>query len=119
MSAFKPIIIGCIKENQNNDLKIANIFEQVAERLGFEVVDNILYFTGRFCVPDVYGLRDKIMMEAHHTCYLIHPGSTKIFRNLEDQCYWNNMKWEMAGFVYRCLLGEGRTLEASCQTWAI
>lgn len=79
MSAFEPIIISRINENQKNNPKISKIFEQITMRLGFEVVDDVLYFKGRLCVIDVDELRDEIMMEAHHTSYSIHTGSTKMF----------------------------------------
>lgn len=79
MSAFEPIIISRIKENQKNNPKISKIFEQITMRLGFKVVDDVLYFKGRLCVIDVDELRDEIMMEAHHTSYLIHTGNTKMF----------------------------------------
>lgn len=56
MSAFKPVIIGRIKENQKNDPKTAKIFEQIAMRPKFKVMDSVVDFRGRLCVPDVDGL---------------------------------------------------------------
>lgn len=92
MFAFEPIVISRIKENQRNDMKIAKIFEQIAKRSRFEVVDSILYFRGRLWVPDIDGLQDEIMMEAYHTRYLIHLASTKMIQNLKDRYWWKNMK---------------------------
>lgn len=58
------------------------IFDQIAMRSGFKVVDDVLYFWGRLYVPNVDELRDKIMMEARHARYSVHLKSTKMFQNL-------------------------------------
>lgn len=65
ISTFEPLIIDHMKENQKNDLKITKIFEQIALRPGFEVVDGVLHFKGRLCVPNAR--------------YSIHLGSTTMF----------------------------------------
>lgn len=104
MATLESIIIERIKEKQKDDPKMAKILDQIATRLGFEVVDGVLYFRGRLCVPDVDGLRGEIMTEAHQSRYFIHPGSRKMFQNLRERYWWNNMKREIAGFVSKCLL---------------
>jgi len=43
-------------------------------------------------VPDVDGVKEEIMTEAHNTKYSMHPGSTKMFQNLKGRFWWNNMK---------------------------
>lgn len=99
MSAFGSIIIGRIKESQKSDSKIARIFEQISMRIRFEVMDNMLYFRGTLCLPDVDRLQDEIMTEAHHISYSIHPGSMKIFQSLKDRYWRNNMEKEIASFA--------------------
>ena len=42
----------------------------------------MLRYQGRLCVPDVDGLSDLILEEAHGSCYSIHPGSTKLLHDL-------------------------------------
>ena len=42
--------------------------------------DAVLRYQGRLCVPDVDGLRELIMEEAHESRYSIHPGPTKMHR---------------------------------------
>lgn len=68
-----------------NDSNKAKIFDQTVERPGFEIMDGVLYFRGRLWVPSIDGQQNVIMTEAHHTCHLIHPGSTKMFQNLKDR----------------------------------
>ncbi|XP_070046765.1 uncharacterized protein [Nicotiana tomentosiformis] len=38
--------------------------------------DGVMWLQGRFCVPNVDGLRDLIIEEAHSSHYYIHPGIT-------------------------------------------
>ncbi|XP_070010936.1 uncharacterized protein [Nicotiana sylvestris] len=51
------------------------------------------------CVPDVVGLRDRIMSEAHYLWYYIYRGSTKMYHDIKDVYCWNNMKKNIAEFV--------------------
>ena len=57
------------------------------------------------CVPDIRELKEEILVDAHHSRYSIHPGSTKMYQNL-SYYWWNNMKKEIAGDVSRCLTGQ-------------
>ncbi|XP_070009805.1 uncharacterized protein [Nicotiana sylvestris] len=49
--------------------------------------DSALTMQGRLCVPDVDGLRELILQEAHSSRYSIHPGAVKMYQNLR-QHYW-------------------------------
>ncbi|GKV41219.1 hypothetical protein SLEP1_g48785 [Rubroshorea leprosula] len=65
--------------------------------------DEILWFGDRLCVPRNHALRREIMGDAHYTGYTIHPGSTKMYRDLRRTFWWRNMKREIARFVSQCL----------------
>ena len=54
-------------------------------------------------MPNVDDLKNEIINEAHCTRYSMHPGCTKMYRNLKNRFSWNNMKQEKAAFVSRCL----------------
>jgi hypothetical protein len=54
------------------------------------------------CVPKSGGLRKKIMNEAHHSLYIVHPGGTKMYRDMKGSYWWNNMKQDIARFVEQC-----------------
>ncbi|WMV54613.1 hypothetical protein MTR67_047998 [Solanum verrucosum] len=62
----------------------------------------VLRHQGRLCVPDVDGLREKILEEAHGSRYSIHPGATKMYHDLREIYWWNGMKRDIAKFVARC-----------------
>lgn len=44
-------------------------------------------YQGRLCVPNVDGLRERIMTKAHSSRNSIHLGSTKIYHDLKE-IYW-------------------------------
>ena len=55
------------------------------------------------CVLEYGELKRDIMEEAHSSAYAMHPSSTKMYRTLKEHYWWNGMKKEIAGFVFRCL----------------
>jgi hypothetical protein len=61
-----------------------------------------LWFQNRICVPDKPELKNLILKEAHETPYSIHPGSTKMYMDLKELFWWNNMKKDIAQYVSEC-----------------
>jgi hypothetical protein len=66
--------------------------------------DGVLWLKSRLCVPNVDELRRKIMEEAHHSSYTIHPGSNKMYQDLRKFYWWEGMKRDVADFVSKCLV---------------
>ena len=54
-------------------------------------------------VPQLTNLREQILMEFHYSRFVIHPGGTKMYRDLRRQYYWSGMKKHVGDFVQRCL----------------
>ncbi|KAH0665088.1 hypothetical protein KY285_026294 [Solanum tuberosum] len=80
----------------------ANVHKQKV--LAFEPGgDGVLRYQGRLCVPKVDELQERIMEEAHSTRYSIHPGSTKMYRDLREVYWRSSMKKGIAEFVAKCL----------------
>lgn len=72
--------------------------------MAFEIEgDGILSYQGRLCVPNMDGIRERILDEAHTSRYVIHPGSSEIYHNLKIIYWWNNKKRDVANFVSKCL----------------
>jgi hypothetical protein len=61
-----------------------------------------LWFDKRICVPDDEKIKEIILKEAHETPYSIHPGSTKMYMDLKEIFWWNNMKREIAKYMSEC-----------------
>ena len=76
-----------VKENQESDpilleLKGAVNYQRV--EVFSQVGGGVLRYQGRLCVPNVGELRQHILAEAHNSRYSIHPGATKMYRDLRE-----------------------------------
>ena len=54
--------------------------------------DGIFRYKGRLCFPDDNRLRKNILAEAHRSYDAIHSISTKMYYDLKEFYWWNNMK---------------------------
>ena len=45
----------------------------------------------------------KLMEIAHSSSYTMHPGSTKMYKDIKSLYWWLGMKKEVADFIARCL----------------
>ena len=66
--------------------------------------DGSLRFGNWLCVPNDLDLKAEILKEAHNMSYTIHPGGTKMYRDLRKTFWWNNMKRVIAQYVAQCLV---------------
>ena len=85
-NAAMSSLVREVKEKQPQDPVLQQLKEKVSQDVvkGFELAQNgVLYFQNRLCVPNTGGLRKRIMEEAHHSRYSIHPGSTKMYHDLK------------------------------------
>ncbi len=58
---------------------------QEGKENGYEIKeDGCLYYKGRMRVPDDEELKKSILKEAHSNFYAMHPGSTKMYRDLKS-----------------------------------
>ena len=58
-----------------------------------------LRYRGRVVVPRLIDLREEILKEFHYSRFVVHPGGTKIYRDLHRQYYWSGMKRRVGNFV--------------------
>ena len=66
MTIFEPIFIQRIKDSQLQDPYLARIMEHIVELSDFKLVNVILYFRDRLCVPNVDDFKNEIMTKAHN-----------------------------------------------------
>ncbi|KAH0775071.1 hypothetical protein KY290_012208 [Solanum tuberosum] len=98
-------LVSEVKEKQDQDPILLDMKANVQKQrvLAFEQGgDGVLKYQGRLCVPMVDELQERIMEEAHSSRYSIHPGSTKLYRDLREIYWWNVMKKDIAEFVTQC-----------------
>jgi hypothetical protein len=51
------------------------------------------------CVSGIEGLGKEIMSKARHSPHTVHPGGTKMYRDVKGSYWWNNIKKDIAKFV--------------------
>uniref|UniRef100_A0A2N9IPW9 Reverse transcriptase n=1 Tax=Fagus sylvatica TaxID=28930 RepID=A0A2N9IPW9_FAGSY len=104
--SVQPTLIERIKLSQSGDSQLVKIMDEVqsGKKPMFNISDDgVLKFGNRLCVPNDPSIKKDILEEAHRSSYTIHPGSTKMYRDLRETFWWNNMKREIAQFVEQCL----------------
>jgi hypothetical protein len=104
--SVQPTLIERIKLSQSGDSQLVKIMDEVrsGKKPMFNIFyDGILKFGNRLCVPNDPSIKKDILEEGHRSSYSIHPGSTKMYRDLRETFWWNNMKREIAQFVEQCL----------------
>ncbi|KAL0320173.1 UNVERIFIED_CONTAM: hypothetical protein Sradi_5278800 [Sesamum radiatum] len=102
----KPDFVDKSKEAQIRDPFLLRMLEKIKQgkQPNFLIrTDGVMVNRGRVCVPDVEGLREEIMQEAHNAPYTMHPGTTKMYQNLRPYYWWPTMKKDVAEFVSKCL----------------
>jgi len=76
----------------------------LGKTLVFGINSHVLkVFQDRIWVPNSGGIRDLLLEEGHKTMYSIHPGSTKMYRDLKPYYWWPTMKLDIAKYVVECV----------------
>ncbi|GJV36152.1 putative reverse transcriptase domain-containing protein [Tanacetum coccineum] len=65
--------------------------------------DGTLCLNGRSWLPCYGDLRTVIMHESYKSKYAVHPGSDKMYQDMEKLYWWPNMKADIATYVSKCL----------------
>ena len=104
--SLEPTILDKIKKSQNLDPYLSKLKTEIEDgkRKDFQVSPGgVIRFGDRLCVPDCENLRREILAEAHTTPYSVHPGTTKMYKDLKLYYWWPGMKKDIVKFVDQCL----------------
>ena len=99
-------LIERIKASQEDALREENLKEEVMlkqKELLTEDSRGLKLFQGRVWVPKLGGNREVLLEDAHKSKYSIHPGSTKMYRDLRLNYWWPIMKLDVARYVEKCV----------------
>ncbi|XP_070041238.1 uncharacterized protein [Nicotiana tomentosiformis] len=99
-------IYDCIRERLYDDPHLFVLKDKVQHGDAKDVTirdDGMLRMQGRICVPNIDGLCELILEEAHSSQYSIHPGATKMYLYLRQHFWWRRMKKDIVEFVARWL----------------
>lgn len=91
---MKSTLKDRIRNEQSSDEKLQKwqSRDESKWRKLYSVVDGIVRYNERIFVPKVDLIRGDILSEAHMSSYYIHPGNTKIYKELQMLYWWSSMK---------------------------
>ena len=101
----KPTLEDQIIAAQKQDSDIQEIKQSIVSGVAkcFSANDQgTIFFENRLVVPENEDLKQLILKEAHDTPLSIHPGSTKMYRDIHQRFWWTRMKREIAQFIAEC-----------------
>ncbi|GAV81381.1 RVT_1 domain-containing protein/zf-CCHC domain-containing protein/rve domain-containing protein/RVP_2 domain-containing protein, partial [Cephalotus follicularis] len=99
----EPVLLHHIKDAQPHDPELQRIRENLDSESDFRVHnDGIMRYRGRVCLPNEPELKGRLLHAAHKSTYSIHPGSTKMYQDMNKCYWWPGMKREIADYVAKC-----------------
>ena len=93
-------------EAQKGDLETESLWEKISDGKVEKGLNMYPDQSVRYCdclfVPE--SCREEVLREFHHSRLAVHPGGTKMYRDLGRQFWWRGMKKDVAVFVLSALL---------------
>jgi hypothetical protein len=91
----EPTLEAEIQKVQLEDAKLKEIRQLIKDNKTSAFSEDIrgaLWLEKCICVPNLKHLQELILREAHDSAYSIHPGSTKMYKDLKTHYWWYGMK---------------------------
>ncbi|XP_025640431.1 uncharacterized protein [Arachis hypogaea] len=91
-----------IQRAQQDEQKLQQLFQPVGKKRHGEFTkddEGLWRYKGRICMPNVRGLRQDLLSEAHNSGFSIHPRSTKMYYDLKKMFWWPGIKNDVATVV--------------------
>jgi hypothetical protein len=99
---IEPTLAAKIQKGQLEDAKLKQIRQLIKDNKTSALSEDsrgTLWLGKWICVPNLKHLKELILWEAHDSAYSIHPGSTKMYKDLKIQYWWYGMKRDIAEYV--------------------
>ena len=114
----QSFLVEKVKEGQKEDTYLQMIVKEIAQGSRPEFLyteDGSITFHDRLCVPESHPVKMQLLEEAHRSKFNIHPGTTKMYRDLHQDYWWHGMKRDIAEFVSKCLICQQVKLEQTAK----
>jgi hypothetical protein len=101
----EPTIEAEIREGQLEDAKLKEIQQLIWDNKTSDFSEDsqcTLWLGKRICVPNLKHIKELILREAHDSSYSIHPGSTKMYKDLKNRYWWYGMKRDIVEYMALC-----------------
>ena len=103
----QSFLVEKVKKGQKEDTYLQMIVKEIAQGSRPEFLqaeDGSITFHNRLCIPESHPIKMQLLEEAHRLKFNIHPGTTKMYRDLCQNYWWRGMKRDIAEFVSKCLI---------------
>ncbi|XP_069155705.1 uncharacterized protein [Solanum lycopersicum] len=92
-----------VHPNSESSLAVEVMQGQHLDPVLMELKDSMLIkMNDSFTLEDVDDLRTNIVTKAHGSRYSLHPGSTKMYRDIKKIYWWDDMKKDITEYVAKC-----------------
>jgi hypothetical protein len=101
----EPTLEVEIREGQLEDAKLKEIRRLIRDNKTSDFSEDsqgTLWLGKRICVINLKPIKESILREAYDSAYSIHPGSTKMYKDLKTHYCWYGMKRDIAEYVSLC-----------------
>ena len=101
------MLVKEIKKCQLTDLTIQKYKQCMELGLAKDFMmhdDGLLRFHQSQLVIASNDIRRKLLDESHRSVYAIHPGGTKMYRDMKQHYWWKGMKRDIEDYVSKCLV---------------
>jgi hypothetical protein len=101
----EPTLEVEIWEGQLEDAKLKEIRQLIRDDNTSDFSEDsqgTLWLDKQICVPNLKPIKELILKEAHDSAYSIHPGNTKMYKDLKTQYWWYGMKRDVMEYVALC-----------------
>jgi hypothetical protein len=101
----EPTLKAKIQEGQLEDAKLKEIRQLIQDSKTSDFSEDsqgTLCLGKQICVPNQKPIKESILREAQDLAYSIHPGSTKMYKDLKTRYWWYGMKRDIAEYVSLC-----------------
>jgi hypothetical protein len=76
--------------------------EMVEKHKNYRLVEGILYYKGRMCIPKVKEIQESILRDCHEIPIAGHPGFEKTYRTVRKSFFWPGIKTMVRDYVLGC-----------------
>jgi hypothetical protein len=101
----EPTLEVEIRDGQLEDAKLKEIQQLIRDNKTSDFSEDsqgTLWLGKWICVPNLKPIKELILREAHDSAYSIHPGSTKMYKDLKTRYWWNGMKRDVVEYIALC-----------------
>ncbi|XP_035842153.1 uncharacterized protein LOC118488855 [Helianthus annuus] len=101
-----PRLLETIRESQIKSLAVEDLRRERLKGVIDKLEENSTGLKtrfGRIWIPRFCEVKATLLDDAHKSRYSVHPGATKMYRDLKTGYWWPGMKRDIVKYVAKCL----------------